>query len=58
MSLLQRLPELVEEQIQETRKERTVPFNVLMLKSDKEKLKAVEPSSSQVPIENKKVYYL
>ena len=36
------IPELVEEQIQETRKERTVPFNVLMLKSDKEKLKAVE----------------
>ena len=34
------ITELVEEQIQETRKERTVPFNVLMLKSDKEKLKA------------------
>ena len=49
------IPELVEEQIQENRKERTVPFNVLMLKSDKEKLKAVEPLSPQVPNENKKV---
>lgn len=49
------IPELVEEQIQETRKERTVPFNVLMLKSDKEKLKAVESFSPQVIIENKKV---
>ena len=49
------IPELVEEQIQETRKERTVPFNVLMLKSDKEKLKAVVSLSPQVPIENTKV---
>ncbi len=49
------IPELVKEQIQETRKERTVPFNVLMLKSDKEKLKAVESSSPQVIIENTKV---
>ncbi|WP_186669971.1 DNA translocase FtsK [Sporosarcina sp. BP05] len=49
------IPELVEEQISETRKERTVPFNVLMLKSDKEKLKAVVSSIPQVPIENTKV---
>lgn len=52
------VPELVEEQIQEARKERTVPFNVLMLKSDKEKLKAAEPFSSQVPNENKKATML
>jgi len=49
------IPELVEQQSQETKKERTVPFNVLMLKSDKEKLKVVEPLSVKVPNENKKV---
>ena len=31
--------ESVEEQVPETKKERIVPFNVLMLKSDKEKMK-------------------
>ncbi|MEK4404165.1 DNA translocase FtsK [Sporosarcina sp. FSL K6-6792] len=49
------IPELVEQQSQVTKKERTVPFNVLMLKSDKEKLKVVEPLSVKVPNENKKV---
>ncbi|WP_197485381.1 DNA translocase FtsK [Sporosarcina psychrophila] len=49
------IPELVEQQSQVTKKERTVPFNVLMLKSDKEKLKVVEPLSVKVPNESKKV---
>ncbi|MET3658765.1 MULTISPECIES: DNA translocase FtsK [Sporosarcina] len=49
------IPELVEQQSQVTKKELTVPFNVLMLKSDKEKLKVVEPLSVKVPNESKKV---
>jgi len=49
------IPNLVEEPKQENRKERTVPFNVLMLKSDKEKLKGVELLSPKIPNDNKKV---
>ena len=45
--------EVVEgEQTLQMRSERTVPFNVLMLKSDKEKIKAKEPLISQATIEN------
>jgi DNA segregation ATPase FtsK/SpoIIIE, S-DNA-T family len=46
------IEELKDEQIPIVRKERTVPFNVLMLKSDKEKMMTLEPSITQVISEN------
>jgi S-DNA-T family DNA segregation ATPase FtsK/SpoIIIE len=47
--------ELAEEQVSEAKKERIVPFNVLMLKSDKEKMKAEKPFSPELVVESKPI---